>query len=111
MAVAIRLSRDLEKASPENPQGTRFRKGQILRLWGWIHRPEERNRRGEPYGEWQFWLTADVDGGYIFRAEDIEEVYIWRDEWDRAGEYEEMVEKFRDAPWPVHHQKPDRENE
>lgn len=161
MAVAIRLSRDLEKASPENPQGTRFRKGQILRIEGWIDRPGELNSWGKPYEEWRFWQNPDIDLSVIFGEEDVAEVYVWQgrceqckpeecvaiwqcpicgeeSEYLKPGfnyctkcrttkdfkrsfwrerkvdpcsrcrdEYKKELEKFRDAPWPVHYKKPE----
>lgn len=47
MAVAIRLSRNVSKAAPDNLKPTHFQKGQIVRIEGWIDRPGELNSWGE----------------------------------------------------------------
>ena len=121
MAVAIRLARDVSKGAPDLLKPTQFRKGQIVRIEGWIDRPGELNSWGKPYEEWRFWQNPDIDLSVIFGEEDVAEVYVWQgrcmecrdfvremEPCDRCrDEYEEELKKFRDAPWPVYYKKPE----
>lgn len=78
MAVAIRLARDVSKGAPDLPRPVHFRKGQIVRIEGWIDRPGELNSWGKPYEEWRFWQNPDIDLSVIFGEEDVAEVYVWQ---------------------------------
>ena len=92
VAVAIRLARVVSKGAPDLLKPTQFRKGQIVRIEGWIDRPGELNSWGKPYEEWRFWQNPDIDLSVIFGEEDVAEVYVWQ---GRCMECRDFVNVYR----------------
>jgi hypothetical protein len=66
-----------EKKELANPEGGRMNLSPGQWIWvAYIYYPDEPIEGRDPVKDWSFWTNGDIDGAYIFKAEDVSEIEV-----------------------------------